>query len=48
MNLTYDSQIAVLDLGDDENRFSPIFSTRSIAFSTTCWTPTARGKRTAW
>lgn len=25
MNLTYDDQIAVLDLGDDENRFSPGF-----------------------
>ena len=25
MNLTYDDQIAVLDLGDDENRFSPDF-----------------------
>ncbi len=25
MNLTYDDKIAVLDLGDDENRFSPDF-----------------------
>lgn len=25
MNLTYDDKIAVLDLGDDENRFSPAF-----------------------
>lgn len=25
MNLTYDDTIAVLDLGDDENRFSPAF-----------------------
>lgn len=25
MNLSYDDQIAVLDLGDDENRFSPDF-----------------------
>ncbi len=25
MNLTYDDKIAVLDLGDDENRFSPEF-----------------------
>jgi enoyl-CoA hydratase/carnithine racemase len=25
VNLTYDDQIAVLNLGDDENRFSPGF-----------------------
>lgn len=25
INLRYDEKVAILDLGDDENRFSPVF-----------------------
>ncbi len=42
--LDYDGEIAILDLGDDENRFSPSSSIRSTHTSTPSW-PRAR---TAW